>query len=41
LDRAGFAFDVTTFLQARDRLAIVRLMKLGAKTRRGNGRVWP
>jgi hypothetical protein len=39
--RTGFALDVTTFLQARDRLAIVRMMKLGAKTRRSNGRAWP
>jgi hypothetical protein len=40
-DRTGFAPDVTTFLQARDPFAIVRMMELGAKTRRGSGRAWP
>jgi hypothetical protein len=41
LDRTGFALDVSTFLQARDPIAIVGMMKLGAKARRGNGRAWP
>src|SRR5580658_9620996 len=39
LDRTGFAIDVTTFLQARDRIAIVRTMKLARKNAPRDGRV--
>jgi hypothetical protein len=41
LDRTGFALDVTTFLQARDPLAIVRTKKRGRKNAPRDGRVWP
>ena len=37
LDRTGFALDVTTFLQARDPVAVARRKNSRAKTRRENG----